>query len=581
MSKIIFIFILFISILNYKSELKADLAQSYQNMTKSKNYDDCQDAINIDYVSVVRDCLAESIPESLEYYKYQAFIADKEAHVERATYFYEKYIENETNLKYKIQFHVLYGDFLLKNFKYFEGMRQYSKAFLYKDNPQVKDLQFLKLQLAQIDAGKTDIFYLLGYYPVAIENYKAIENKIKDIDDPQSDKTLLHIYYKLVDIYIELKSFDNAKIYVDKLKKLTEKSSAISYEAVYHVSYLHYKLYKEYYEPEHIELGKLLESIHKVNEIKEVSLLDEDIIFKFNIAEALFNGFAENYQYAENLLNGIKLKEYKNANWYTIYRKKQIYQAIHVVKKIQGNLQTAMNNKFKEIDSMEDMVEHQDKEVILRLKKQVFDMQNEVKAAQEKLDILEKNNIINSLNNNVSFYNKSSMFLIVLFVLQFTFIFYFVIKRFIQHKLRQSEYIYSQHNGWMDSYLVVREKQPKETLSLVGIDFGYFDEYKAKLDENKQKSFQWLFEHFIKNNLRKGDMMIRYSQDRVFIIVKGTPDEAAVLCERLKLILESKLFLNGYLYFGIEEITTNQSTAALSVENKIKNGIKNKIFINK
>lgn len=581
MSKIIFIFIFFISILSYKSELKADLAQSYQNMTKSKNYDDCQDAINIDYVSVVRDCLAESTPETLEYYKYQAFIADKESNVERATHFYEKYIDNETNLKYKIQFHVLYGDFLLKNFKYFEGMRQYSKAFLYKNNPQVKDLQFLKLQLAQIEAGKTDIFYLLGYYPVAIENYKAIENKIKDIDDPQSDKTLLHIYYKLVDIYIELKSFNNAKIYVDKLQKLTEKSSAISYGAFYHVSYLHYKLYKEYYEPEHIDLGKLLESIHKVNEIKEVSLLDEDIIFKFNIAEALFNGFAENYQYAENLLNGIKLKEYKNANWYTIYRKKQIYQAIHVVKKIQGNLQTAMNNKFKEIDSMEDMVEHQDKEVILRLKKQVFDMQNEVKAAQEKLDILEKNNIINSLNNNVSFYNKSSMFLIVLFVLQFTFIFYFVIKRFIQHKLRQAEYIYSQHNGWMDSYLVVREKQPKETLSLVGIDFGYFDEYKAKLDENKQKSFQWLFEHFIKNNLRKGDMMIRYSQDRVFIIVKGTPDEAAVLCERLKLILESKLFLNGYLYFGIEEITTNQSTAALSVENKIKNGIKNRIFINK
>lgn len=581
MKKIFFTSIILLGLLSYKSELKADFNTTYSNIIKSKNYDDCHDAINIDYISIIKDCLS-SVPEnSLESYKYKAYINDKESNFEKASYFYELYIQNETNLKNKIQFHVLYGDFLLKNFKYFEGMRQYSKALLYKEHKEIKDLEFLKLQYAQIEAGKTDILYLLGFFKTSIESYKSIESKIEYSEDPQAHKTLLHIYYKLIDIYVELQNFKEAKVYVQKLEKLTEKSSAISYGAYYHVSYLYYKLYKQYYEPEELNLAELLVSINKINEIKEVNPMDSDFLFKFSIVEALFNGFANNYDYAEQILANIKFEQKENQQWHLLYRQKQVYQAIHVINKIQGYVKTAMNNKFKEIDAMENMVEHQDKEVVIKLKKQIFDMQNDIKKAREELEALEKNNIINNLSRSVYLYNIFSTFFIILFISQIAFITYFFARRYIQGQLRKTKYLYTKDKNWMDTYLLVREKQPQENFSLIGIDFGNFEEYSNKLNEKKLESFKWLFEHFIKNNLRKGDIMVRYPDEKICIIAKGTPEEVSFLCERLKFILDSELHLNGYLYFGIELITSNQSTAASSVKEKIKQGIENRIFINK
>lgn len=581
MQKIFFIVVIFMCILGYKSELKADLNLSKNTITKSKSYTGCDEAIIMDYVSVVKDCRDNAKPNSLDYYKYEAFVSDKESELPSASHFYELYLEKENNIKNKVQFHVLYGDALLRNFKYFEGMRQYSKALLYGNHPDIKDSQFLKLQKAHIDSGKTDILFLLSFYETSIQDYIAIESEIINIDDPQAHKTLLNIYYKLIDIYVEIKNFDKAKIYVEKLEKLTQKSSAISYDAYYQQAYLYYTLNRQYYEPSELDLENLLYRINEINQIKEVSVMDSDFIFRFHIVEALFNGYASNFDYAERVLSDIEYKERQEAHWAILYRKKQVFQALHMVKKIQGNIALSLNSKFKEITAMEDMVGEQDKDVVLKLKKQIFDMQQNLKKEENQLVELEKSGLIEKLTNDVNLFNVSSLGFIILFLIQFSFVVYFVGKRFIQHQLRKTKYLYTRNVNWKTNYLVVRESQPKEAFSLIGIDFGYFDEYLNKLNDNQKSNVQWVFEHLIKNNLRKGDMMIRYPQDKIFIIARGTPEEVHFLCERLKFILESNLHLNGYLYFGIHEITDGQTQAAPFVIEKINNGIQNRVFINK
>lgn len=581
MKKIIFIFIIVLCFIGYRSEMKADSNETYTLLTKQQVPAGCSGAILMDYIFIVKDCLKEAIPDSLEFMRYNAFIADKESHLSRASYLYELYLEKETNVYNKVQFHILYGDLLIRNFKYFEAMRQYSKALLYKNNPELRDTQFLKLQYAQINTSLTDLFYLLSFFDIAIEDYLKIESEIAHIEDLQSQKILLNIYTKLVDIYVERKEFKNAKIYVEKLEKLSSSSSSIVYDAYYQLSYLHYRLYKEYYEPEGLVLSNVLERISEINKVKEMSTLDSDSLFKLKVIEALFNGFAKNFDYSKKILDNLEKKDGYDNYWFLLYRQKQVYQAYHVVENLQGNTYQALLYKFKEVESQEEMVLDQDKEVVLKLKKQIFDMQQELIQDKKKIDYLDKNKVLDGLSFDVSLYNLFSLLFMFIFVLQLSLFIYFVIKDFIKKQSLKTKYLYTQNPSWKKSYLIVREKQPKEYFSMVGIEIHNKEEYDNKLSESQRKNFDWLFEHFIKNNLRLGDIIMRHHNNKLFIMARGSPDEVYFLCARLKSILETNLHLTNHMFFGIQEITEGQSKALPFVVDKINEGIKNNISINK